>query len=339
MFQIPEKFQNGVYNGLACAIVLLVVFAIVRAGRSPLWAEAYRRLRRNRIAMISLAVIVVYAAVALADSIGWQNGEGARKSIIDRAFERPQERYYSAPLATMTTGEPTPHKLEAKHLFGTDAIGNDVFYQTLKGCRTAMIIGGITLLISTPLALLFGILAGYFGKRVDDAIQFFYTVLDSIPSILLLIAILLVLGPGLPQLCIALGVTRWVGLCRLTRAETLKHRDREYVRAARALGAPHWQIMFKHIMPNLLPIIIISVTLGFSGLVLSEAVLSYLQLGVGQGTGSWGNMIDASRLELSREPVIWWGLISSSTAMFILVLAFNFFGDALRDAIDPRLRS
>ncbi len=105
------------------------------------------------------------------------------------------------------------------------------------------------------------------------------------------------------------------------------------------LGAPHWQIMFKHIMPNLLPIIIISVTLGFSGLVLSEAVLSYLQLGVGQGTGSWGNMIDASRLELSREPVIWWGLISSSTAMFILVLAFNFFGDALRDAIDPRLRS
>ena len=338
-FSIPEKFQNGVYNGLACALVLLVVFAIVRAGRSPLWAEAYRRLRRNRIAMISLAVIACYVAVALADSIGWQNAEGARATLIDRAFERPQEYTYSAPLATMTTGEPTPHKLEAKHILGTDAIGNDVLYQTLKGCRTAMIIGGITLLISTPLALLFGILAGYFGKRVDDAIQFFYTVLDSIPSILLLIAILLVLGPGLPQLCLALGVTRWVGLCRLTRAETLKHRDREYVRAARALGAPHWQIMFKHIMPNLLPIIIISTTLGFSGLVLSEAVLSYLQLGVGQGTGSWGNMIDASRLELSREPVIWWGLISSSTAMFILVLAFNFFGDALRDAIDPRLRS
>ena len=150
---------------------------------------------------------------------------------------------------------------------------------------------------------------------------------------------MLVLGRGLPQLCIALGITSWVGLCRLSRAETLKHRDREYVRAARALGVGHGRILLRHILPNLLPIIIISVTLGFSSLVLSEAILSYLQLGVEAGTGSWGNMIDGARLELAREPIIWWNLLSASTALFILVWAFNVFGDALRDAIDPRLRS
>jgi peptide/nickel transport system permease protein len=320
-------------------LVCLLVFAIRKAGQAPLWAEAYRRLRRNRMAMLSLFIITLYGSVAFLDSIGWPNKDGEWKTIIDRTFEKPQERYYSAPLATTTIGEPKPRALEARHLLGTDAIGNDVFYRTIKGCRTAMIIGGMTLLISTPLALLFGMLAGYFGKRVDDAVQYFYTTLNSIPDILLLISILLVLGQGLWQLCVALGVTSWVGLCRLTRAETLKHRDREYVRAARALGASHARIMFRHILPNLLPIVIITTTLGFSGLVMAEAILSYLQLGVGEGVGSWGNMIDGARLELAREPIIWWNLASASTAMFILVLAFNLFGDALRDAIDPRLRS
>ena len=197
--------------------------------------------------------------------------------------------------------------------------------------------GGLTSLVVTPLALLFGMAAGYFGKRVDDAIQYLYTVLDSIPFILLLIAMMMVLGRGIVQMCIALGVTSWVSLCRLSRGETLKHRDREYVRAARALGASHGRILVRHILPNLMPIVIISVTLGISGLVLSEAILSYLQLGVQAGVGSWGNMIDAARMELAREPVIWWNLISASGALFILVLAFNILGDALRDAID-RLR-
>ena len=331
--------SNWIPNLWPCLLVLLLVFAVWKAGQAPLWAEAFRRLRRNRLALLALLVIGLYASVAFLDSIGGPNKDGEWKTIIDRAFEKPQERYYSAPLATTTIGEPKPRPLEDRHLLGTDAIGNDVLYRTLKGCRTAMIIGGMTLLISTPMALLFGILAGYFGKRVDDAVQYFYTTLNSIPDILLLISILLVLGQGLWQLCVALGVTSWVGLCRLTRAETLKHRDREYVRAARALGASHARIMFRHILPNLLPIVIITTTLGFSGLVMAEAILSYLQLGVGEGVGSWGNMIDGARLELAREPAIWWNLASASTAMFVLVLAFNIFGDALRDAIDPRLRS
>ena len=167
-----------------------------------------------------------------------------------------------------------------------------------------MIIGGFTSLLVTPMALLFGMSAGYFGKRVDDAVQYTYTVLASIPDILLLIALLLVFGHGLDKLCYALGITSWVGLCRLVRGETLKHREREYVRAAKALGVSPVCILARHILPNLLPLVIISITLGFSGLVLAESILSYLGIGVEAGMGSWGNMIDAARLELAREVIV-----------------------------------
>jgi peptide/nickel transport system permease protein len=324
-------------------IVAAVIWAVIRAGRAPLWAEAYRRLRRNQIALLALGVIGVYVAIAVLDSISWRDRRADRpRTVIERAFDKvqnPLERTYSAPMATMTTGEPTPHPLLRRHLLGTDGNGNDVLFQTLRGCRTAVIIGGLTQIIVSPIALLFGMSAGYFGRRVDDAVQYIYTVLDSIPSILLLIALILVLGKGLPQLCVALGITSWVQLCRLARGETLKHRDRDYVRAARALGLSHGQILFRHILPNLLPLVIITATLGFSANVLGESILSYLQIGVDQGTGSWGNMIDSARLELARDPVIWWNLVSASTALFILILAFNVFGDALRDAVDPRLRS
>ncbi len=321
-------------------LVGLFVWGVKRAGTTPLWREAFRRLRANWLAMTALSIIGVYVFIALCDSVAWRANQNAPSlSIVDRVFDRPNEPTYSYPMASQTFGEPTPRPLKSRHLLGTDGVGKDVLYLTLKGCRTAMIIGGLTLAISTPLALFFGMMAGYFGKRVDDGVQYVYSVLDSIPGILLLISLLLILGRGLPQLCLALGVTSWVGLCRLSRGETLKHREREYVRAARALGVSHGRILFRHILPNLLPIIIISVTLGFSGLVLQEAILSYLQLGVDSSTGSWGNMIDAARLELAREPVIWWNLSSASVALFVLVLAFNIFGDALRDAIDPRLSS
>jgi peptide/nickel transport system permease protein len=327
-------------NVLAIVVVLLLLVAYIRMKRQPLWAEAFRRLRQKPLARLSLAIIALFGLIAFCDSIGWQDNRNApRKTVIDRLFEKPKERTYSAPMATMTTGEPKPRPLTGRHLLGTDGVGDDVFYLTLKGCRTAVILGGFTYLISTPLALLFGMTAGYFGKRVDDIIQYIYTVLASIPSILLLIALLLVMGRGLDKMCIALGITSWVGLCRLTRGETLRHREREYVRAARALGVSPFRILARHILPNLLPLVIISVTLGFSGLVLYEATLSYLQLGVEPGTGSWGNMIDGARSELARDPIIWWNLAAASTALFILVLALNLFGDALRDAIDPRLRS
>jgi len=343
MTPLADFARDFLPNLVPLAIVAALVFTYRRVRRQPLWAEAFRRMRQSRVTLAALAVIGLFGLIGLLDSIGWTEGrtrDAERITLLDRAFQRPAERTYSAPLAAKTTGEPQPRPLEhGRHLLGTDGTGNDVLYMALKGARTALIIGGLTSLIVTPLALCFGMLAGYFGKRVDDGVQYLYTVLDSIPSILLLIALMLVLGRGLVQLCIALGITSWVGLCRLSRGETLKHRDRDYVRAARALGVSHGRILLRHILPNLMPLVIIQVTLSFSGLVLYEAILSYLQIGVEPGMGSWGNMIDAARLELAREPVIWWNLVAASTALFVLVLAFNVVGDALRDAIDPRLRS
>jgi peptide/nickel transport system permease protein len=339
-------WANGLSNLIPLGLVVLLFVAVRRARREPIWAEAYRRLRKNRMAIASVVVIGLYGTVALLDSVGWrENANAPRRTLLDRAFAArfhgQKERTYSAPLARETSGEPSPHPLlyPGKHLLGTDATGSDVLYEALRGCRTAFLVGGLTQLIVTPLALLLGMSAGYWGRRVDDAVQYVYTVLDSIPSILLLISLLLVLGRGVVSICLALGVTSWVGLCRLVRGETLKHRDREYVRAARALGVSDARILARHILPNLLPLVIIQVTLGASNLVLGEAVLSYLQVGVPPEMGSWGNMIDAARQELTREPIIWWNLGAAAVAVFVLVLAFNLLGDALRDAIDPRLRS
>lgn len=332
-----------IFNLIPIVVVSVLVYAIYSAGKTPLWGEAYRRLLKNRLALAALTVIGLYITVAFLDSISWQDNKNSQpKTILDRLFDAAKiktERTYSSPGASWTTGEPTPHKLAGKHLLGTDGNGKDVIVQTLKGCRTAVIIGGFTSLLATPLALFFGMIAGYFGKAVDDGVQYAYTVVSSLPEILLLISLLLVFGKGLDKLCYALGITSWVGLCRLTRGEVLKHRDREYVRAAKALGVSSFRIMQRHILPNLLPIVIISVTLNFSLLVLSETILSYLGIGVEAGTGSWGNMIDAARIELARDPIIWWNLVGATSALFLLVLAFNLFSDALRDAIDPRLRS
>jgi peptide/nickel transport system permease protein len=287
-----------------------------------------------------MAVIGIYATIGLADSVGWYDAATQeRRTVIDAIFERKPERTYSAPLAEMTTGEAKPQKIREKHILGTDSIGADVFYRTLKGVRTAFQIGGMTVLIVTPLALLLGLTAGYYGKWRDDVITYIYTVLSSVPGILLQIAMVLVLGKGIIQICLALGITRWVGLCRMVRGETIKHREREYVRSAKALGVTDMVILVRHILPNLLPVVIISTTLGFSNLVLSEAILSYLGVGVPDNVGSWGNMIDAARDELARDPVIWWNLTAATGAITGLALSLNLFGDALRDAVDPRLRS
>src|SRR5262249_12858967 len=149
-------------------------------------------------------------------------------TVIDKVFKRDLEYTYSAPNAKVTSGEPHPRALKGSHILGTDGSGQDVFYRTLKGIRTAILLGGLTQLMVTPLALLFGMIGGYYGKFVDDSVQYVYTVFSSIPDILLLITLRLALGAGLFQMCIALGVTSWVTLCRLSRGETLKHRDREY---------------------------------------------------------------------------------------------------------------
>jgi peptide/nickel transport system permease protein len=140
-------------------------------------------------------------------------------------------------------------------------------------------------------------------------------------------------------LCLILGVTSWTGLCRLLRGETLKLRELDYVQASQAFGVHHFTILYRHVLPNVLHIVLITVVLDFSGLVLAEAVLSYVNIGVDPTTNSWGNMINSARLELAREPIVWWSLVAAFGFMFTLVLAANLFSDVVRDAFDPRLRN
>jgi peptide/nickel transport system permease protein len=242
------------------------------------------------------------------------------------------------------------------HVLGTDKVGLDVLYLSLKSVRTALVIGTLTTLVMLPFSVLLGIMAGYLRGLVDDLIQYFYTTLNSIPSVLLIAAAVLVLQvyiethPGLfPTaaqradfrllwLCIILGVTSWTGLCRLLRGEALKLSELEYVQAAQAFGVSQWRIMLRHILPNVMHIVLISVVMDFSGLVLAEAVLSYVGVGVDPSMISFGTMINAARLEMGREPMVWWSLASAFVFMLALVLAANLFADAVRDAFDPRVR-
>jgi peptide/nickel transport system permease protein len=240
------------------------------------------------------------------------------------------------------------------HVFGTDKVGQDVLYQILKSIRTGLIIGLVTTLVMLPVAILLGMTAGYFGGWVDDLIQYLYTVLNSIPGVLLIAAAVLMMQVIIdthPQwfstvaeradlrllaLCFILGITSWTGLCRLLRGETLKLRELEYIQAAQAFGVANGRIIVRHILPNLMHIVIIALVMDFSGLVLAEAVLSYVGIGVDPSMTSFGTMINNARMELGREPVVWWSLAAAFSAMFVLVLAANLFADAVRDAFDPR---
>lgn len=242
------------------------------------------------------------------------------------------------------------------HVFGTDKVGQDVFYQSIKSVRTGVFIGTVTTLVLLPFAMLMGTLAGYFGGVVDDVIQYIYTTISSIPNVLLIVASVLMLEifmtnhpeffsnmedraeARLLALCIILGITSWTSLCRLLRAETLKLREQDYVKAGISLGSSNRFILWQHIVPNLMHIIFITVALDFSSLVLMEAVLAYVGVGVDAMTFSWGNMINAARLELARDPVVWWSLTAAFILMFALVLAANLLSDVVQKAFDPRAR-
>lgn len=243
------------------------------------------------------------------------------------------------------------------HVLGTDKVGQDVLYLSLKSIRIALIIGTLTTLIMLPFALLLGITAGYFRGWIDDVIQYIYTTLNSIPSVLLIAATVLMMQVYIethPEmfetiasradirllfLCIILGITSWTSLCRLLRGETLKLREMEYIQAAHAFGVSHWRIISRHILPNVMYIVLIATVMDFSGLVLAEAVLSYVGVGVDPSMISFGTMINAARLEMAREPMVWWALLAAFLFMFTLVLCANLFADAVQKALDPRVRT
>jgi peptide/nickel transport system permease protein len=242
------------------------------------------------------------------------------------------------------------------HVFGTDKVGQDVFYQSLKAVRTALVIGTLSTLVMLPFGIAFGIVAGYFKGWVDDVIQYVYTTLNSIPGVLLIAAAVLMMQvyidthpesfPTAAQradfrllmLCMILGLTSWTGLTRLLRGEALKLSTLDFIQAAHAFGVPEARILTRHILPNVAHIVTISLVMDFSGLVLAEAVLSYVGVGVDPSTTSFGTMINAARLEMGREPVVWWSLAAAFAFMLLLVLAANLFADAVRDGFDPRVR-
>ncbi len=335
--------MHWVSNAIVVLLAVGAVWAARYASRDRFWRENAEQLWRRR--RLAIAVIAVYVLIALLDSIAWIDPaseanaltSGKPRTIVDRIFslETFNEASYSAPLARVAFygGQPLAHP--GAHLLGTDLLGRDVVYRTLKGARVALLIGGLTSLVVIPIALLFGVSAGYGGRRLDDAVFFAMTVLASVPSLLLLIALIMVLGKGTVQVCVALGVTGWVHFCRIARGETLKLREADFVAAARALGVSDVGIIRRHILPNIAHLIIITFALSFTALVLSETILSYLGIGL---EGSWGQMIDQARNELSRTPIIWWNLAGASIALFTLVLAVNVIADAMRDIIDPRTR-
>ncbi len=341
--------QSHIIQNITVVIILLLLtFGAVSLWRNPFWRPRLVNTFRKKMKLVALVIAFIFFTIAALDSISWRSAgetlnETSPRSILDRVFAActgvPEwefvEEGYSAPMAETTFG-PKKSKLKYFHLMGTDKPGADTFLLVLKGCRPAVAIGILPLIVLIPLAMTLGIMAGFFGGRFDDFVVYIYTTLSSIPGLLLLIAIITALGQGVVQVAFALGVTGWVGLCRLVRAETFKIRELEYVQAAKCLGVSKLTILRKHVVPNLIHIVIISSILAFTTLVLSESILSYLGIGL---ESSWGGIIDKARSEVAQDPVIWWNIIFASSALFLLVLAVNVVGDALRDALDPRTSS
>ncbi|USN49042.1 MAG: ABC transporter permease [Pseudobdellovibrionaceae bacterium] len=286
---------------------------LAKPRQNSLWWDAYRRMKKDRVAVISFFIILTYALLAIFSALGVAFPS---YDIINEA------NTYASP--------------SLQHWFGTDIFGRDVLARAAHGTVTSLTVGvvgtGIALLIGTTL----GAIAGYFGGVADELVVWFYSTVDTIPYILLVATFSFVLGPSLQTICLAIGLTSWVGLCRLVRGEFMKHRGREYVQSAMAMGASHARRMFRHILPNISHLMLINFSLGFVGAVKSEVILSFLGLGVEPGVPSWGMMINDARQELARG--VWWNLAAATIFMFFLLLAINLFNDALRDALDPKLK-
>jgi len=232
-----------------------------------------------------------------------------------------------------------PSRLEshsASHWFGTDELGRDIFSRVIYGARISMLVGVSVVAGSLFLGLIFGSIAGYYGGTID---RFFNIVVMnaflSFPGILLAIAFVAFLGPGILNLILALCIGGWVGYARLVRAQVLAAREREYVEAARALGASDWRVITRHILPNIIQPVIVQAAIGMAGAVLAEATMSFLGLGVPPPTASWGSMLNDGRSHLFDSPHL---VLIPAAAVMLAVLSFNFIGDALRDLLDPRSR-
>ena len=316
-------------------------------------------MQRAAAGLLIGAVLAAVAALALVAALARVRKAGLQatwRSIRQQDGQVPWHAAVGTLIVIGLVAGPATALSGPYHLLGTDLTGNDVLFQSLKSIRTAFVIGTLATVATLPLAVTLGLLAGYFKGWVDEAIQYLYTVLSSVPNVLLIAACVLMVqvfldkNPDLFEtgaeradlklflLCAVLGLTGWAGLCRLLRGETMKLRELEYVQAASAFGISHARIMARHIFPNVAHLMLIVTVLEFSSLILYEAVLSYVGVGVDPSMNSFGGMINLARNEMSRDPVVWWSFASAFGFMVTLVLAANLFADGVRDAFDPRAR-
>jgi len=290
------------------------------AGRS-LWYDAWLRFKRNKLAMVMLAVVAVYVLVGLAVAAGWLAADW--KESVGPSYAAPS---WEIP-------------------FGTDIFGQSIFRKMIYGTKISLSVALFASLLSIGIGVPMGAAAGFFGGIIDEVIVWLYSTLSSIPGLLLILAFAYALQDtslfgikltGITAVYLALGLTSWVGLCRLIRGEVIKHKNRDYVTAATAYGASKTRIIFRHVIPNVTHLILIDFSLRFVGFIHAEVILSFLGLGA-KGEPSWGVMIDDARLELSRG--YWWQMTAATIAIFGISLALNIAGDALRDALDPKIRT
>lgn len=304
--------------------------------RHSIWRDAAVRLWAGPLARACLVVIAIYACLSLAGEgiYHWHQARGTvpayQKTDLDRQYLPPG---FVRAWGAESAGE--AWRTLRQHPLGTDGLGRDVARRLIQGARIAFQVGVVTSLIAIPIGLVLGLIGGYFGGRLDAGIVWLYSTFASIPGLLLILAIAMVVGKGLLGVYLGIGLTTWVGLCRLVRGEVIKHRGQTYVTAARVLGLGHARILFRHILPNVVHIVIINFTYRFPAAINTEVILSFLGLGA-QGEPSWGRMINSARLRLWHG--VWWELAFVTLAIVLIVLAFNLLGDKLRDALDPRLR-
>ncbi|WP_339044450.1 ABC transporter permease [Cardinium endosymbiont of Tipula unca] len=273
--------------------------------------KAFTALVRNKFILICLLILLGYILVAMLTKLGWLANNWNLE--VGASHEMPNWVNY----------------------FGTDILGRSVLAKVMHGCEVAMSVGFVVAFFAIIIGVVLGVLAGYFGGIIDEFVVWLYTVIAAIPTMILLMVVAFMMGKGMQSIYVALIVAEWTETCRLVRGEVMRHKSREYVQAASAIGASNFRKLFIHILPNIMPLIIFQFSLVFQTSIKYEVILSYLGLGV-QNKPSWGIMISDAKTELLRG--IWWELFFATMAMFLLVLAFNIITDALRDALDPKLK-
>jgi peptide/nickel transport system permease protein len=336
--------------------------ALVHAGSPGLWLLAWRRLRADRVAMVSLAVVAAFLLMPVLSATGviaadWENEVGVNyappgfvgavagvaaapapaQPLPDNPFDPLAGDMAQLRGAGTGTSAPAGAGKRATLPFGGDKWGHDIIKKTVKGGETSIVVGLVAALLAVGLGTLFGALSGYCGGVVDDFFNWFYSIFTAIPSVLMILAVAAVLQQkGVPTIVLILGLTGWTGPYRLIRAEYIKHKAREYVLAADAIGASHWRKMFSHIFPNVSHVALVQMSILVVGFIKAEVILSFLGFGVPVGVVSWGSMLNEAQNELILGR--WWQLTAAAIAMALLVTAFSLFTDALRDALDPKVK-